>query len=699
MANLGGYTGKILRVDLTSGKITTEDTMKYKDYLGGTGLAYKILWDEVAPGTDPFAPENKLIFGVGPVTGSGAPFTGRTSISALWPANITGLPGTGHMGGFWGSELKYAGWDSIIVQGKSAKPVWLYINDDKVELRDATRLWGNGIFRTTAEICAEMGADAHVAAIGQAGENLVRLATIENDRSHSAGGLGGVMGSKNLKAIGVRGTGAVNISMDKKAWKDLNVAYLKIIGANNNGVVPTTPQPWAEYTGSTRWNSKAGLMWGSADPPVETGICSADDLNKIGFRTHKGVLDHGEAVGSKHHVRSGGCQSCPIRCHVYTDVPNLEKYGVSRYNGNTCSGNSFGKGFFDGVASGSENAIELSQMGTALADDYGVWDDYDAMTKDFVYAAKNGIIQAKLDKAEYDSIPWDLWKAKDPAFLQDIMKRIAYKTGELGKALADGPAYLEKRWPEMADVHKTNASMLVFKMGHAKHHANESGGQIGTLINMMYNRDPMCHTHTNFQGAGLPIDLMKQIGAELFGSPDAIDPSTQYTPMNKAKAVFVKMSLLYMELHNSMTVCNYNMPAWASPRKDMKYRGDVEMEAKVMSAVTGEKVTRDQLETTGLRILTLFRALTTRNMNEKDMRNKHDYANDWVYDQPADKPPFSAGSNRMDRADIELGKDLLYAELGWDKATGVPTRATLEKLGLKDVADDLQKRGLLPAAT
>ena len=85
-------------------------------------------------------------------------------------------------------------------------------------------------------------------------------------------------------------------------------------------------------------------------------------------------------------------------------------------------------------------------------------------------------------------------------------------------------------------------------------------------------------------------------------------------------------------------------------------------------------------------------------MNEKDMRNKHDYANDWVYDQPADKPAFSAGSNRMDRADIELGKDLLYAELGWDKTTGMPTQATLEKLGLKDVATDLGKRGLMPPA-
>src|SRR3990172_8351857 len=175
MAKLGGYTGKILRVDLSTGKISSEDTMKYKDYLGGVGLGYKILWDEVQPGTGAWSPENRIIFGVGPLTGSGSPLSGRVSITSLYPMHPQELAISGHMGGHWGAELKYAGWDSIIVQGKAEKPVWLYINDDKVELRDATRLWGNGIYRATAEISAELGSDCHVAAIGQAGENLVRL--------------------------------------------------------------------------------------------------------------------------------------------------------------------------------------------------------------------------------------------------------------------------------------------------------------------------------------------------------------------------------------------------------------------------------------------------------------------------------------------------------------------------------------------
>src|SRR5512142_1205326 len=525
MANLGGYTGKILRVDLSTGKVTSEDTMKYKDYLGGTGLAYKILWDEVQPGVGAWAPENRIIFGVGPLTGSGSPLSGRVSITSLWPIHPQERPGTGHMGGHWGAELKFAGWDSIIVQGKADKPGWISIVDDKVELRDASRLWGNGIFRATAEICDEIGSDARVAAIGQAGENLVRLSCIMCDRSHSAGGLGSVMGAKNLKAIGVRGSGNVPIAADKKVWKDLVYQYLSLIGANSGGVVPRTPQPWAEFYGNTRWTARKGLYWGAANPPVETGECTADDLNRMAFRTQKGILDHGAGPGEAHMVRSGGCFSCPIRCHVYTDVPAIEKYGVSRYQGNTCSGNSTGKIFYDKIKSGTENAIEISQLGSALADDYGLWNDYSQIGDSFLAAYREGIIKAHLDPKEYDSIPWKLMESADPGFIVDLFKRIVWKQGELGKALADGPALLEKRWPEMVEIHKKDPEVLCFKMGHAKHHAQESQGQVGTLINMMYNRDPMCHTHTNFMGSGLPMNLQKEISAELSGRGDAIDAS------------------------------------------------------------------------------------------------------------------------------------------------------------------------------
>ena len=122
MASTADGPERVLRVDLSTGSITKEDTLKYKDYLGGSGLGFKVLWDEVPPGTKAWDPANRIIFGVGPLTGTGAPLSGRTTIISLWPNHPDELPGSGHMGGHWGPELKYAGYDAIIIQGKAARP-------------------------------------------------------------------------------------------------------------------------------------------------------------------------------------------------------------------------------------------------------------------------------------------------------------------------------------------------------------------------------------------------------------------------------------------------------------------------------------------------------------------------------------------------------------------------------------------------
>ena len=683
MAELGGFTGKILRVDLSTGEVTSEDTMQYKDYLGGSGLGYKVLWDEVPAGTKAWDPENRLIFGVGPLTGTGAPLSGRVSVTSLWPPHPMELPATGHMGGHWGPELKFAGWDSLIIQGKADSPVWLYINDDQVELRDASQMWGNGIFRANSDIANMVGPEVRVAAIGQAGENLARLSCVICDRSHSAGGVGSVMGSKNLKAIGVKGTGSLKIAAAPEEWQDLVTEHLSLLGANSGGVVPRTPQPWAEYYGSTRWTAKKGLYWGAARPPIETGECPADDLNRIGMRTHKGILDHGAILGEKHTVRMGGCHACPIRCHVMTDVPSLEEHGVSRYNSNTCVGNGFGRGFFDTISSNSPARIEASQLGTALADDYGIWTDYGQITLSFRTAYREGIIEEHVDPDEFESIPWNLLEEGNPAFLKDIMRRWAFKEGQVGQVLADGPGLMEEHWPEMAEIHNKSSRVHAWKAGNARHHSIESGGQVGGLINLIYNRDPMCHTHTNFLGSGLPLQLQKEIGAEIFGDEDAVQARNNYGPVTPSMAKFAALSLIYMELHNSLTACNYTLPTWNSPRKDRNYRGDIEMDAKIYSAVTGDVVDREELEQKGVRMLALLRLLTARFMGETDLRKLHDTMPDWIFDQEG-KVAFEPGSPVMDRDDMELAIDLLYDELGWDKETGMPTEETLIELGLAE---------------
>jgi len=704
MATYGGWTGKILRVDLTRGKIEAEDTLpKYKDWMGGSGLAYKILWDEVPVGTQAYDPENIIVLGGGPLTGTGAPTGGRCTITSLFPSTPGHLVGSGHMGGSWAPELKFAGWDAVVVTGRSEKPVWLCIENDKVTLRDASRMWGNGIFRTTAEICEMMGNDAHVAAIGQSGENMVNQSVIMCDRSHSAGGLGGVMGSKNLKAIGVRGTGSVRMAASPTEWKALVREMLALLGANNQGVVPNTPQAWSEYYDrGTRWTARKGLFWGAAEPPIEVGECPGDDLNKIGYRTHKGVLDFrtadpatGRPIGELITVRMGGCHSCPIRCHILIDLPSMEtKYGLPRYSSNTCSGWQGGQ-MYPKNSGDPWIDTETKVLGSILADDYGVWNNYSQMGSDFVYAYENGLIKEALSEEEYESIPWDLLDAGDPRFQFEFFRRIAYKEGDMGKALGEGSAYLQEAWkfPEEWRLHKKH-----WKMGHPYHHSTENAGQVGALINLVYNRDPNCHTHSNFYGCGLPIEIKKEIATEVFGSPDAVDVLHEWTPMNEAKAVFGKLTYAYLELHNSMTLCNYTLPAWTSPVKERNYRGDPDMDAKLYSAVTGDTKSREELEEIGVKHLTLLRALTMRQMGTLDMRNEHDMVPDWVFDYPdwTDKEPFTPGHDKMDRDDIELAKDMFYEQLGWDKASGAPTRQTLEKMGMQDVAEGLARQALLP---
>jgi len=696
MSKFGGWRGKTLRVDLSTGKISAEDTIeKYVNFLGGTGLAYKVLWDEVPPGTKPWDPENRLIFGIGPLTGTGAIMSSRVSITSFSPVNYMELHSDGHMGGHWGAELKFAGWDSIIIQGKADRPVWLSIEDDKVQIRDARHLWGNGIFRTTVEICDEMGPGAHVAAIGQAGENLVRMSTIMCDRSHSGGGHGSVMGAKNLKAIGVRGSGSIKIMEDPKKWKELVQYSLHLLGANSGAMVPATPQPWAEYYGRSRWNTRKGFYWGSASPPVETGICSADDLNRIGYRTHKAAFDHGDELGQRHCVRSGGCYGCPIKCHPLMEVPDLEQYGVSRFQSNTCVGNGFGMRFFENPQRGSKEALVLSQLGSAIADDYGIWAGYGLLLNDFMYAYKNDILKKYVPSKEYESVKWDLMKKKDPRFLFDIMKRFAYREGEIGAFLADGAPMLEDKYPEFKDLHRHGPSLGCFKLGHRWHHGSNQLGQVGALINMFYNRDPMCHSASNFEGSGLPLHVKKQVGEKLFGTPDAVDGSNDFTPMNHGKAIFARMALVYQALHDSLTLCNYTLPWWCSPHKSRGYYGDPEMETKLYRAITGDHINHQEMMDTGLRILTLHRAITARSMNTKNLRRDHDIMNDWMFDNPRDAVPFTRGHSKMDRKDMELARDLFYQEMGYDKTTGMPTRVGLTRLKLADVADDLEKRNLI----
>ena len=300
-----GWTGNLLRVNLTDGTIKKE-ALCPKDaemYLGARGLATKIMMDEVDPKVDPLSEENKLIFMTGPLTGTFASSGGRYEVVAKAP--LTGTIGASNSGGHFGPELKYAGYDGIIFEGRAEKPVYLWIEDDNVELRDALHLWGKNVFETTDTVLAETAEDARVACIGPGGEKQVLFAGVLNDRNRAAGrsGLGAVMGSKNLKAVAVKGSKSIKVA---------------------------DPEGFMEACTDARTKLKEHPVTGGGLPTYGTQIL-INILNQSGalptrnwrdggiFEEAEGIS--GETLAEKYLVRNKGCFGCNIGCGRITRIP------------------------------------------------------------------------------------------------------------------------------------------------------------------------------------------------------------------------------------------------------------------------------------------------------------------------------------------------------------------------------------------
>lgn len=210
-----GWAGTLLRVNLTDRKIQKEEypeALRHQ-FLGGRGVNSRLLFDEVEPGIDPLGPKNKLFFGTSPLTGTGLVTSGRIHVTAKSP--LTGILGDSNAGGHFGPELKWAGYDHVIVEGAADTPVYLWIDDDQVEIRDASHLWGKVVSETYAILWDELGDPrVRIATIGPGGENLVRFASLMTDYGNACGktGMGTVMGTKNLKAVAVRGTRGFHVA-------------------------------------------------------------------------------------------------------------------------------------------------------------------------------------------------------------------------------------------------------------------------------------------------------------------------------------------------------------------------------------------------------------------------------------------------------------------------------------------------------
>ncbi len=312
---MNGYMGKILRVNLTSGEISSEElsTAWAEQFVGGAGLAARYLWEYIGPDTDPLGPDNPLIFMTGPLVGTAAPSCGRHVVCARSPQ--TGFLGESHAGGFWGAELKFAGYDGVVITGKAASPVYLAITDGGAALRPADHLWGQDTYAAQHHIKEEMSdRRARVACIGPAGEALVKYAAIMNDHGRAAGrtGMGAVMGSKNLKAVAVLGRRKVPVA-DPEALKAALQDVLAFIEDDPSSIV-------FRLMGTS---NAVILQADMGDMPSRhfAGGAFPDALNISGPVMSETILQ-----------RRSSCFRCPIGCGRLTAVKR-EPHAVPRVDG------------------------------------------------------------------------------------------------------------------------------------------------------------------------------------------------------------------------------------------------------------------------------------------------------------------------------------------------------------------------------
>lgn len=311
MGKYKGYNGKYIRVDLTKEEVKVLDLPDdfIENYLGGNGFGTKILWDEVPPEVDALDPENRLVFATGALTGTIWPCSGHLEVISKSP--LTGIYGDANAGGFFAPELRFAGYDMIVFQGKAKKPVYLWVSNDKVELKDAGHLWGKDTPATQEAIREELGdKKIKVASIGPAGENLVRFACIvvTENRALARAGIGAVMGSKNLKAIAVRGTKPASLFNPEELGKSAALGR-KAIKEN-------------EFTAGEHKYGTAGLV----NIVNEVGRFPTRNLQAGHFEEADKIS--GEALDKNHFVKHQACYRCPIACDKVMEVREGEYQGT-----------------------------------------------------------------------------------------------------------------------------------------------------------------------------------------------------------------------------------------------------------------------------------------------------------------------------------------------------------------------------------
>ncbi len=618
-----GWTGTILKVDLTGGTVQkavlTED-LAYQ-YLWQAGINARILYDLAGPGTDPFSPEAPLIFGAGPLAGTLAPCSGRFSVTFKSP--LTGIFGDSNCGGHWGSELKMAGYDHIVITGKSEYPVYLWIDNDEVEIRDARALWGQDTWATEDLIKQDVGErTAQVVSIGPAGENLVRFAAIICNLARAAArcGPGAVMGSKNLKAIAVRGDRGIHVA-DKTAFKEaVDEAVQAILNdplydsAKTYGTLAITGMAQALGFLPTR-NFQQSTFGG------------ADKLRGEVFL---------ERYGTKHK----GCYNCPVACSRYyniTEGPYASTHGEGpEYESVSALGAKCGNDNFDAILHANTLCNRLG-LDTISTGNVIAW----AME-----CSEKGILtQGQLGGT-------DLHFGNDFAIIE-LIKSIAARDG-IGDILAEGSLKASQR------IGGTN---LVVHSKGLDYPAVDVRGTKGMALSFAVS--PRGGDH--LKGLSL-YEVAPDLYATDIEKETGIQVTPQYWLQYETKAELMKWHENWHCVVDSLGLCKLEGIA-LKPLQPKHFQSMIE-------AATGWDVSLDDLDRIGERIWNIERLFNVR----EGKRKADDYPPNRLLEEPISSGP--AQGERLDREKFEQMLATYYLLRGWDSETGIPKKVKLQELGL-----------------
>jgi aldehyde:ferredoxin oxidoreductase len=622
----GGYAGWILYVDLTDGSIEKRsfDRDFALRYVGGRGISSRILYDELTPGMDPFSPDNRLILATGPLNGTPTPSASRLVVASKSP--LTGGLGDASAGGYWAPELKYAGFDAIVVRGRSPEPVYLWIEDGEVRIRPAKHLWGQKIHDTSQLLKEEIGDDdIHVCAIGPGGENLVRYACVVTDEEGVAGrcGIGAVMGSKRLKAVVVRGTLDVGIA-DPARFKQAVDAYREtLVGEVWTDVLRKLGTP-----NLVAHRQKLGI-WGAKNFQKAT----IEGWEKIS----------GETFRERFLIKAMGCMGCMVRCRRYSAI---QEGPLSP---------TFTKGpEYDTInALGAKTYVidpEIILRAHHLCDEYGI-DEQTAGSS--IAMAMELYERGLLKKEETDGI--DLTFGNGEALLHFIEK-IPFRKG-LGDLLAEGTKIMGER---------LGAGYYAIHVKGLEVDASDPRSLVTRALTYSVATRGSCHLR------GFPYidEFIKPEEAEAHFGTAAVSRLDGI----EGKGRMVAWSENWITIANLLGLCIF---AWYRSRSfPMLIRRGQELASETFSAATGLPMTGEKLLRCGERVYNLEKLFNLR----EGFGRASDYPPLRFFEEPLSDGPGKGA--KLSRDDYDRLLNEYYEARGWDKETGVPTPAKLKSLDL-----------------